>query len=102
MISEGITVEGGATTSIIRLLPTGLIEVFYDSTRDPLATPGWTRLECSSIVSAGEDPLGTPIFFWGDCGEPEMLQGVPYRRPKGAAVGRGFTAKRMVRPAVGR
>jgi hypothetical protein len=73
MISTGPTVEGAPVTTIIRHLPDGTIEVFYDATADPFATQQWSRVECTTLTPRGDDAMGTPLFIWDECLEPEPL-----------------------------
>lgn len=72
-VTDGPTVETGRTRSIYRHLASGEIEIFIDSTEDPLATPGWTRVVCRSIRIDHEDPRGIPVFVGDDCDEPVLV-----------------------------
>jgi hypothetical protein len=74
-VSDGLTVEGGRWRTIFRSTGGGDVEVYHDSTADPLATPGWSRLRCTSIRQSGTDPAGVPIFWEDECTEPESLAG---------------------------
>jgi hypothetical protein len=73
MIAEDITVEGDPVTYIVRHLPAGFIEIFIDSTRDPLSTPGWYRMVCEAPVVLGQDAGGATNLTWGGCEEAELL-----------------------------
>ncbi len=73
MITTGPTVEGAPVTAIIRHLASGLVEVFYDATADPFGSQDWTRFECDTITPLGEDAVGTPLFVWDECSEPQPL-----------------------------
>jgi hypothetical protein len=74
-VSDGLTVEGGRWRTIFRSTGGGEVEVYHDSTADPLATPGWSRLQCTSILQSGTDPAGVPIFWEDECSEPESVAG---------------------------
>jgi len=51
MISTTTTMEGDPITSIVRVHPDGLVEVFIDNTRDRFGSGAWERLECTALVS---------------------------------------------------
>ena len=59
----------GASPSF-RMLGPGEIEIFIDTTRDPLSTPEWTRTMCRSIRQVDQDPNGVPILIGDECDEP--------------------------------
>jgi len=75
LISESLTVEGGRITTVFRVLGPGEIEIFRDSTQDPLSTPEWTRTRCEAIREIAQDPNGVPILIGDRCDEPEVLSG---------------------------
>ena len=72
-ISETLTPETGRITTIFRVLGPGEIEIFRDTTQDPLSTPGWTRTMCDAIREIDRDPNGVPILIGDECEEPEEL-----------------------------
>ena len=74
-VTDALTVEGGRSRAIYRYLSSGAIEIFVDSTGDPLATPGWVRVLCRSIRVVHEDPAGVPFFVGDECDEPVALEG---------------------------
>ena len=71
--SESLTVEGGRTTTVFRVLGPGQIEIFHDLTQDPLGTHGWARTMCDSIREIAQDPNGVPILTGDECDEPVLL-----------------------------
>lgn len=71
--SESLTVEGGRVTTIFRVLGPGEIEIFRDTTQDPLSTPGWTWTKCDSIREIDQDPNGVPILIGDECEPPVLL-----------------------------
>jgi hypothetical protein len=72
-ISESLTPETGRITTVFRVLGPGQIEIFRDSTQDPLSTPEWTRTMCDSIREIDQDPNGVPILIGDECDEPVVL-----------------------------
>lgn len=72
-ISESLTPETGRITTVFRVLSPGEIEIFRDSTQDPLSTPEWTRASCDSIREIDQDPNGVPILIGDQCGDPVVL-----------------------------
>lgn len=74
-ITDGLTVEGGRFQTIYRLLPSGELEIFVDSTQDPLSTPGWTRMVCLSIREVDHYGTGVPGFIGDECDEPVFISG---------------------------
>lgn len=72
-ISDSPTPEAGRITTVFRVLGPGEIEIFVDTTQDPLSTPAWTRMICGSILEIDEDPNGVPILVGDECDEPVVL-----------------------------
>jgi hypothetical protein len=71
--SDSPTPEGGRITTVFRMLGPGEIEIFIDTTRDPLSTPAWTRTMCRSIRQIDQDPNGVPILIGDECDEPVVI-----------------------------
>jgi len=72
-ISDSPTPETGRITTVFRVLGPGEIEIFRDTTQDPLSTPEWTRTMCGSIREIDQDPNGVPILIGDGCDEPVVL-----------------------------
>lgn len=72
-ISDSLTPESGRIRTIYRLLASGEVEIFLDTTQDPLSTPEWTRTMCLSIRRIDEDPNGVPIFMGDECDQPTVI-----------------------------
>lgn len=72
-ISNAPTPETGRITTVFRVLGPGEIEIFRDSTQDPLSTPEWTQTLCRSIRQIDHDPNGVPIFIGDECDEPVVI-----------------------------
>ena len=76
MISTTRTMEGDPITSIVRVHPDGVVEVFLDNTRDRFGSGAWERLECTALVSVQDanDPPTTvqpdELVFVQDTCEP--------------------------------
>ena len=58
-ISETLTPETGRITTIFRVLGPGEIEIFRDTTQDPLSTPGWTRTMWTPSARSIEIPTAS-------------------------------------------
>ncbi len=71
--SDVLSVEGGRIQRIYRLLPTGELEVFTDSTQDPLSTPEWTRQLCDGLREVESDPAGTVLFEAEGCDDLDVI-----------------------------
>ncbi len=84
LIRDSLTLEAGRIREIFRLLPSGEIEWYVDTTQDPLSAGHWTRLTCETLAQFGEDPLGAPILVPDDCGTGEIVVGLePELEPTG-------------------
>lgn len=70
LISTRPTIEGDPITSIWRLLPNGLVEVFVDQRRDAWSKGGWYRLECVGLGLNGSGMGWDPDFLCGAAGTP--------------------------------
>jgi hypothetical protein len=49
------TVEGDPITMIYRVLGTGIVQVFVDSTHDRFAAQVWTRLDCTTLSGSASE-----------------------------------------------
>lgn len=76
VIRDSLTVEAGSIREIFRLLPSGEIEWYMDTTQDPLSAGNWTRVICESLAQFGEDPRGVPIMLPDECGTGEIIVGL--------------------------
>jgi hypothetical protein len=65
-VSATTTSAGDPVLTIYRVLPTGRIEVFVDSTQDRYSLRGWLRLTCPRLELDPLDP-NQPSFRLGDC-----------------------------------
>lgn len=72
-VSDTLTPEAGRVRTMYRSLGDGQLEVLLDTTQDPLSARRWTRVACTSIRHAYNDPAGTPVFMEDDCGEQEIV-----------------------------
>lgn len=72
-VSDGVTVEGGRWRTIFRSLEGGELEIYNDSTADPLSARDWTRARCTGLRPIGADPSGVPVFVEDGCEEPETV-----------------------------
>lgn len=75
-IADGLALpEGGRVQTIYRLLPSGEIELFTDTTQDPMGSGGWYRSVCLSIREVEQDPTGVPMFIADECDESVVISG---------------------------
>lgn len=65
-VSTTTTIEGDPVLTIYRVLPTGQIEVFVDSTHDQYSLRSWLRLTCPRLELDPLDP-NQPSIRLGDC-----------------------------------
>ena len=85
VIRDSLTVEGGQIRNLFRLLPSGEIEWWTDTTQDSFGGRQWTRQLCDELAEFTSDPAGIPVYFPDACGPTEILIG-----PDEAGVPSGF------------
>jgi hypothetical protein len=76
LIRDSLTIEGGPIRSIVRVGPSGAIELWHDGTRDPFGSRTWTRQLCGRIETFQPDPSAAAAHDPDDCGAEEVVIGM--------------------------
>lgn len=72
-VSDAVTVEGGRWRQMYRSLGDGRVEIYNDSSGDPLSARNWMRTRCEGLVPISRDPAGVFHLDGEDCGPDEMV-----------------------------
>lgn len=75
-VSDAPTIEGARWRTIYRAIADGTVELYLDSTADPLSSREWTRTTCDSLEASGTDPGGVPHFEAAPCADSEVVSDV--------------------------